>query len=325
MKICVFGAGAIGGLMAAWLARAGHEVSVVARGAQLDTIRRRGLRVTSQGRTDSYQVNADSDPARFGPQDYVLVTVKAQGLRDVAQSIAPLLGKETSVVTAMNGVPWWFFHRLKYRNGSERLESLDPGGVLSNAIATERIVGCVIHLAASTPEPGLVSHNMGAKLILGEPGGVNTARTRRIAEAFGSAGFEVVVTEAIEKEFWVKLLGNVSFNPVSALTVSTADRLIENREVKSYMVEIMREVLAIGRAVGVDAAIDPEARIDMARVLGPFKTSMLQDLEAGKPLEIDGLLAGTLEIARKAGVRAPFTESLYGLIRARAQSSGQYR
>jgi 2-dehydropantoate 2-reductase len=134
-----------------------------------------------------------------------------------------------------------------------------------------------------------------------------------------------VVTDAIEKEFWVKLLGNVSFNPVSALTVTTADQLIQNQEVKAYMVEIMREVLAIGRAVGVDAAIDPEARIDMARALGRFKTSMLQDLEAGKPLEIDGLLAGTLEIARKAGVRAPFTESLFGLIRARAQSTGQYR
>ena len=196
---------------------------------------------------------------------------------------------------------------------------------VARAIPAERVVGCVIHLAASTPEPGLVSHNMGSKLILGEPGGKNTARTRRIAEALSAAGFEIVVTDAIEKEFWVKLLGNVSFNPVSALTVSTADRLIENREVKSYMVEIMREVLAIGRAVGVDANIDPEARIDMARVLGKFKTSTLQDLEAGKPLEVDGLLAGTLEIARQAGVRAPFTESLFGLIRARAQSTGQYR
>jgi 2-dehydropantoate 2-reductase len=325
MKFCIFGAGAIGGLMAAWLARSGHEVSVVSRGAQLEAIRRRGLRVTSKGRTDSYKVNADSDPAAFGAQDCVLVTVKAQSLPDVAARIAPLLGKDTSVVTAMNGVPWWFFHRLKYRNGSERLESLDPGGVLSRAIPTERIVGCVIHLAASTPEPGLISHNMGTKLIIGEPGGVITARTRRLAEALTGAGFEAIVSDAIEKEFWVKLLGNVSFNPVSALTVNTADRLIENQEVKAYMVQIMREVLAIGRAVGVDANIDPEARIDMARALGPFKTSMLQDLEAGKPLEIYGLLAGTLEIARKAGVRAPFTESLFGLIRARAQSSGQYR
>jgi len=325
MKICVYGAGAIGGLMAAWLARSGHEVSVVARGAQLEAIRRDGLRVRSRGKTESFRVTAESEPASLGPQDYVLVTVKAQSLTHVAETISPLLGKDTSVVTAMNGVPWWFFHRLKFRNGAERLESLDPGGKLSRAIATERVVGCVIHLAASTPEPGLISHNMGYKLILGEPGGENTARTKRIAEALAAAGFEIVVTDSIEKEFWVKLLGNVSFNPVSALTVTTADQLIQNEEVKAYMVEIMREVLAIGRAVGVDANIDPEARIDMARALGRFKTSMHQDLEAGKPLEIDGLLAGTLEIARKAGVRAPFTESLYGLIRARAQSTGQYR
>ena len=323
MKICVYGAGAIGGLMAAWLARAGHEVSVIARGAQLEAIRRDGLRVRSKDGTDSFRIKAEADPAKLGAQDYILVTVKAQSLTGVAETIAPLLGKDTSVVTAMNGVPWWFFHGLKRPDA--RLESLDPGGRLSRAIPTERVVGCVIHLAASTPEPGLISHNMGSRLILGEPGGRNTARTKRIADALSAAGFEAVVTDAIEKEFWVKLLGNVSFNPVSALTVTTADQLIQNREVKAYMVEIMREVLAIGRAVGVDADIDPEARIDMARALGRFKTSMLQDLEAGKPLEIDGLLAGTLEIAHKAGVRAPFTESLFGLIRARAQSTGQYR
>ncbi len=323
MKICVYGAGAVGGLMAAWLARSGHEVSVVARGAQLDVIRRDGLRVQSKGKVESFRIKAESDPAKLGPQDYVLVTVKAQSLTGVADTIAPLLGKDTSVVTAMNGVPWWFFQGMKRQD--TRLESLDPGGKLSRAIPAERIVGCVIHLAASTPEPGVVSHNMGSKLILGEPGGRNTVRTKRIAEALAAAGFEIVVTDSIEKEFWVKLLGNVSFNPVSALTVTTADKLIANEEVKAYMVEIMREVLAIGRAVGVDADIDPEARIDMARALGRFKTSMHQDLEAGKPLEIDGLLAGTLEIARKAGVRAPFTESLYGLIRARAQSTGQYR
>jgi 2-dehydropantoate 2-reductase len=323
MKICVYGAGAVGGLMAAWLARAGHEVSVVARGAQLEAIRRHGLRVRSGNEFKAWPVRAESDPAVLGAQDYVLVTVKGQSLTDVADKIPALFDDATSVVTAMNGVPWWFFHGMK--RADSRLESLDPGGALTRAIPTERIVGCVIHLAASTPEPGLVSHNMGLKLILGEPGGRNTARTGRIAQALTAAGFEVIASETIEKEFWVKLLGNVSFNPVSALTVTTADQLIQNREVKAYMVEIMREVLAIGRAVGVDANIDPEARIDMARALGRFKTSMHQDLEAGKPLEIDGLLAGTLEIARKAGVRAPFTESLYGLIRARAQSTGQYR
>lgn len=310
--------------MAVWLARSGHEVSLVARGANLEAIRRHGLRVLSNREIEACKVAVASQPEELGPQDYVLVTVKAQNLTQVAERIPALLGPETSVVTAMNGVPWWFFDRLAFHGGRERLESLDPAGRLSRAMPTERIVGCVIHLAASTPEPGLISHNMGKKLILGQPGGRNGARTGRIAKALGEAGFEVSVTPSIEKEFWVKLLGNVSFNPVSALTLSTADRLIESRPIKDYMVSIMREVLAIGRAVGVDADIDPEARIDMARSLGGFKTSMLQDLEAGKRLEIDGLLAGTLEIARKAGVRAPFTESLFGLVRARAQATQQY-
>ena len=325
MKICVYGAGAVGGLIAAWLARSGEDVSVVARGAALDAIRAGGLRVRSGGKIETFAVRADSAPAKLGAQDYVVVAVKAQSLAEVASRIAPLVGAGTSIITAMNGVPWWFFDRLRFGEGSQRLESLDPGGGLSRAMPTERLVGCVIHLAASTPEPGLVSHNMGRRLILGEPGGRNTERTRGIAEALSAAGFDITVSDFIEKEFWVKLLGNVSFNPVSALTLSSADRLIQDPQVKAYMVQIMREVLAIGRAVGVDADIDPEARIDMARQLGKFKTSMQQDLEAGKPLEIDGLLAGTLEIAEKAGVQAPFTQSLFGLIRARAASSNQYQ
>lgn len=324
MKICIYGAGAVGGLMAGWLARAGHAVSVVARGANLTAIRAKGLRVRSAGKEIAYPVTADSDTAKLGAQDCVIVAVKGQSLAEVARGVGPLLGAGTSVVTAMNGVPWWFFDRLAFGGGKLRLESLDPGGVLSRAMPTERIVGCVVHLAASTPEPGVISHNMGRRLILGEPGGKDTQRTQQIAEALTQAGFECVQSPFIEKDFWVKLLGNVSFNPVSALTLSTADRLIADAEVKAYMVAIMREVLAIGRAVGVDADIDPEARIDMARNLGQFKTSMLQDLEAGKSLEIDGLLTGTLEVARKAGVAAPFTESLSGLARLRAQSTGQY-
>jgi 2-dehydropantoate 2-reductase len=326
MKICVYGAGAVGGLLAAELSRCAHQVSVVARGAHLEAIRKVGLRVRDRARdtVEKFAVNAESDPARLGAQDYVLVAVKAHSLAEVAERIGPLVGPGTSIITAMNGVPWWFFDRLPFGKG-KRLESLDPGGRLARAMPTERIVGCVVHLAASTPEPGLINHNMGRKLILGEPGGQNGVRTKGIAEALSAAGFEVIVTDSIEKEFWVKLLGNVTFNPVSALTVSTSDRLLENREVKSGMVAIMREVLAIGRAVGVDADIEPEARLDMARSLGKFKTSMLQDLEAGKPLEIDGLLAGTLEIAAKAGVQAPYTESLFALIRARAISSNQYQ
>jgi 2-dehydropantoate 2-reductase len=326
MKICIFGAGAVGGVVAGWLQRAGHEVSVVARGANLTAIREKGLRVRSHetGKVETYRVRAEGEPQSLGVQDCVIVTVKAQSLPEAARAMDALAGPGTTFVTGMNGVPWWFFDRLDFGGGQLRLESLDPDGRLSRAMPTARVVGCVIHLAASTPEPGLVSHNMGRKLILGEPGGANTARTARVADALEQAGFECVRSSAIEKDYWVKLLGNVSFNPVSALTLATADRLIADAEVKDYMVAIMREVLAIGRAVGVDADIDPEARIDMARHLGRFKTSMLQDMEAGKALEIDGLLTGTLEVARKAGVAAPFTRSLSGLIRLRAQSSGQY-
>jgi 2-dehydropantoate 2-reductase len=326
MKICIFGAGAIGGVMAAWLEKAGHEVSMVARGANLEAIRSKGLRIRTNatGEILTTHPRVDSDPAKLGKQDYVVVTVKGQSLPQVAATIGPLLGPDSSVVTAMNGVPWWFFDKLAYGGGKLRLESLDPGGKLAQAMPTNRLVGCVIHCAASVPEPGLISHNMGKKLILGEPGGKNTARTKKIVEAFSAAGFETITSEFIEKDFWVKLLGNVSFNPVSALTLSTADRMIADPLVKGYMVSVMKEVLAIGRAVGVDADIDPEARIDMARALGAFKTSMLQDMEAGKALEIDGLLMGTLDIAKQAGVAAPFTESLLGLIRVRAGTTGQY-
>jgi 2-dehydropantoate 2-reductase len=324
MKICVFGAGAVGGLAAAWLARSGHDVSVVARGAHLTAIREHGLRVESDKGPFRAKVRAESDPARLGPQDYVIVAVKGQSMREVAAGIAPLLGERTAVLTAMNGVPWWFFDRLPFGGGKLRLESLDPGGAISRAIPTERVIGCVVHFAASMQAPGVIRHNMGARLIIGEPGGENGERTEQLAHALRNAMFETVVSPFIERDFWVKLLGNVSFNPVSALTLATADRLIADPEVKEYMVQIMRECLAIGRAIGVDADIDPEARIDMARALGRFKTSMLQDLEAGKTLEIDGLLTGTLEIASKAGVAAPCTRSLLGLIRARAESSGQY-
>jgi len=324
MKICIYGAGAVGGLVAGRLAQGGHDVSVVARGAHLTAILSHGLRIASEGKETAIRLKANNDPEKLGPQDCVFVAVKGQSLPEVAAGIGPLLGPDTTIVTAMNGVPWWFFDRLAFGGGKLHLETLDPGGKLARAMPTERIVGCVVHLAASAPEPGLIRHNMGRRLILGEPGGRNTGRTHAIVEALKAAGFEAEESGFIEKDFWVKLLGNVSFNPVSALTLATADRLIADEQVKAYMVAIMRECLAIGRAVGVDADIDPEARMDMARKLGVFKTSMLQDMEAGKRLEIDGLLAGTLEIAKKAGVPAPFTESLAGLARLRAQSSGQY-
>ena len=324
MKICVYGAGAVGGLIAGRLAQAGHAVSVVARGAHLTAIRAQGLRIVSEENEVTADLRAESDPALLGPQDCVIVAVKGQSLPEVAAAIGPLLGPDTSIVTAMNGVPWWFFDRLKFGDGRLRLETLDPGGKLSAAMPTDRIVGCVVHLAASTPEPGVIRHNMGQRLILGEPGGRNGARTHAIVEALQGAGFEAVESAFIEKDFWVKLLGNVSFNPVSALTLATANRLIADEHVKAYMVAIMRECLAIGRAVGVDADIDPEARMDMARKLGAFKTSMLQDVEAGRRLEIDGLLTAVSEIGRRVSVPTPGTDTLLGLVRVFAAGRGLY-
>ncbi|OGA17066.1 MAG: hypothetical protein A3I63_08715 [Betaproteobacteria bacterium RIFCSPLOWO2_02_FULL_66_14] len=326
MKICVFGAGAVGGVLAGALAGAGHEVSVVARGANLTAIREQGLRI-HDGRRGNIVVTrprAESDPAALGEQDCVIVAVKGHSLGQVAAAIGPLLSPRTAVVTAMNGIPWWFFDRLPFGGGRLRLESLDADGAIANAIATSRVIGCVVHLAASLNGPGQITHTMGARLILGEPGGANSERTHAISAALRDAGFEVEETGSIEREFWVKLLGNVSFNPVAALTLATADRLIADPLVKDYMVGIMRECLEIGRAIGVDADIDPEARMEMARKLGVFKPSMLQDLEAGKALEIDGLLTATLEVAGKAGVAAPFTRILLGLVRVRAQTTAQY-
>ena len=326
MKITVYGAGAVGGLIAGKLAQKGHDVSVVARGAHLTAIREKGLTLKAPDGTPTVvPVRAESDPAKLGPQDYVIVTVKGQSLPDVAKAIGPLLGPDTVIVTGLNGVPWWFFDRLPSNAGNFRLESLDPTGELSRAMPTNRIVGCVIHLAASTPQPGVIQHTMGDRLILGEPGAKNTDKTGRIAEALKAAGFETVRSPFIEKDFWVKLLGNISVNPVAALTLATTDRLLNDPYAKAYMIRIMEECLAIGRAIGVDADIQPEPRLDMARKLGAFKPSTLQDMEAGKSLEIDGLLTGTLELAKKAGVPAPYTESLMGLIRLRAQTSGQYR
>jgi 2-dehydropantoate 2-reductase len=302
MKICIYGAGAVGGLMAGWLARAGHAVSVVARGANLTAIREKGLRVRSEGKETAYRVQADSDAAKLGLQDCVIVAVKGQSLAQVASGIGPLMGERTSIVTAMNGVPWWFFDRLKFGGGKLRLESLDPGGALSRAMPTEHIVGCVVHLAASTPEPAVISHNMGRRLILGEPGGKNTGLTKGIADALTQAGFECVQSPFIEKDFWVKLLGNVSFNPVSALTLSTADRLIADAEVR-YTWFTMREVLAICRAVGVTPT-STRRRIDM-RAPGCSRLHAAGS-EARRSRSIP--LTGTPEVARRRRARAVHRE-----------------
>ena len=327
MKICVYGAGAVGGSIAAGLARTGAEVSVIARAANLAAIRAHGLRVRAPawGEIATARVRAEETPSALGPQDCVIVAVKGHSLREVARDIGPLLGPRTSVVTALNGVPWWFPHGLEHPVvASGRLDCLDPEGALALALPVERIVGCVVYMAASTPEPGVVSQNGGRKLVLGRPGGRNDEVPGALARLLADGGFEAQVSPFIQKECWLKLLGNICFNPASALTLASSVRMIDDPALRGFLVRLMREVIAIGLAIGIDVAIDPEQRIEMARGMGQGKTSMLQDLEAGKALEIDGLLTATLELARKSGVDAPFTEGLLGLARVRARVTGQY-
>src|SRR5258705_1319385 len=233
MKICIYGGGAIGGLIGARLAQAGHAISVVARGTNLTAILKDGIRVRSSDDTvRTFRVDADENPDKFGLQDYVIVAVKGQNLPDVAAGIGPLLGPETGIVTAMNGVPWWFFDRLSYGGGKLRLESLDPDGALSSAMPTSRVVGCVVHLAASTPEPGVIRHNMGERLILGEPGGKNSARTQAIVAALREPRFEADAGDFNQDGFSAKLPGNINFHPGPPLTLPTPNRLIEDDDAK---------------------------------------------------------------------------------------------
>jgi 2-dehydropantoate 2-reductase len=324
LKICVYGAGAVGGLIAAWLAQAGHDVSVVARGAHLAAMRQNGLKVDSKTRPASVKVRAAADAAELGSQDYVIVAVKEPAMRDVAAGIAPLLKADTAVVTAMNGVPWWYFHRFGGNHQGRTLETLDRDGRVGAAIAGDRVIGCVVHLAAAVSAPGTISHTFGQRLILGEPGGMTTLRTGRMAEALRGAGFDCVVSPAIERDVWVKLWGNATFNPISALTGATGDLIANDPLIRDLCLRMMVEIAEIGKRIGIEIGMSAEARIDMARELGAFKTSMLQDMEGNKPLEIDGLLSVVTEIADMVGVQAPFTTAVLGLIRQRASLAGLY-
>lgn len=245
-------------------------------------------------------------------------------MRDVASGIAPLLKGDTGVVTAMNGVPWWFFHRFGGSYQGRVLQTLDRDGSIRAAIKGDCVIGCVVHLSASVAAPGTIRHTFGQRLILGEPGGLSTLRTRRIAEALRGAGFDCAVSPTIEKDIWVKLWGNITFNPISALTGATGDLIASDPLIKELCLRMMAEVAEIGSRLGIEIGLSPEQRIDMARELGAFKTSMLQDIEGGKKLEIDGLISVVTEIADMVGVTAPFTTAVLGLIRQRASVAGLY-
>ncbi len=324
MKACVYGMGAIGGLIGYGLSEAGCNLSAVARGETLEALRTKGLRVRTGDGIASVPVQAVVDPAELGVQDLVVIAVKAPALAAVADRLGPLIGKDTIVLPAMNGVPWWFFQGFGGKFAGTVLRSVDPGSRIARSIPADRVVGCVVHLGASSPEPGLVVAGPGRRLILGEPSGAMTERLRGLAELLRRGGFEAETTGSIQREIWYKLWGNMTMNPISALTGATMDRILDDPLLSRFCLGIMAEAKRIGAKIGCPIDQSGEERLGIARKLGAFKTSMLQDLEAGKPVELDALVASVKEIGELAGENTPGIDALLGLARLMARTRGLY-
>ncbi len=324
MKVCIYGAGAIGGWLGVKLARAGCEVSVVARGPTLAALQARGLRLESAAEATSVPVRASADPGDLGVQDLVVVAVKSPAMSEVAKSIGPLIGPQTVVLTAMNGVPWWFFEGFGGRHAGTRLKAVDPDGGIAAAVPARHIIGCVVHASCSVDSPGSGRHHFGNQLIIGEPSGEKTARLRELAGLLERAGFETVMSDQVQKDAWYKLWGNMTVNPISALTGATTDRILDDELVRDFIGKVMLEAREIGARIGIPIHQQPEDRHQVTRKLGAFKTSMLQDVEAGKPVELDALVTVVKELGELTGVATPFTDALLGLARLHARVRGLY-
>ena len=324
MKICIFGAGAIGGSLGVRLALAGHQVSLLARGAHLAAIRANGLTLLHGDERYNVRLKASDNPAELGEQDAVIIALKSHTLAAAVHGIAPLLGRDTSVVTAMNGVPWWFFNGWGGALEGTALAACDADGRIARAIAPARVVGGVVFVAANVPEPGVVRWTSGGRMVLGEPAHRPGARVGTLTEALVGAGFEAIAANAIRREIWMKLLGNLCFNPVSALTGVSTDLMLDDRHLSALFAGMMTEAIAVANALGLDITIKPEERMAQTRKLGPIKSSMLQDMEAGRPIELDAIVGSVVEIAARLGIDTPFINSVYGAVRVRAAALGLY-
>ncbi|MDP4073558.1 2-dehydropantoate 2-reductase [Acidovorax sp. A1169] len=324
MKVCIIGAGAIGGFIGTRLAAAGSaQVSAVARGATLAALKDHGWRLQTADGLVQAPAHATDRPVDLGVQDLVVIAVKGPALASVAQGIAPLLGPETLVLPAMNGVPWWFCQGVAGW-GDEPLASVDPGDRIASAIPLHHVVGCVVHAATSTPEPGLVQHKMGRGLVIGEPAGGRSERVQRLADMLNHAGFEATHSADVRYDIWYKLWGNMTMNPVSAITGATVDRLLDDDLVRGFCTAAMQEAGRIGARIGCPIAQSPEERHALTRKLGAFKTSMLQDVEAGRALEIDAIVAAVQEIGHRVAEPSPNIDALLGLVRLFARVRGLY-
>ena len=323
MKICVFGAGAIGGFLAVRLANAGQDVSVVARGPHLAAIRENGLRLRSDGGEETAKVAATDDASDLGPQDYLVITLKAHSVPPIAEKLKPLIGPETCIVSAMNGVPYWYFHGLEGWE-DRRVEAVDPGGAVSAALPPEQALGCVIYPACEVDEPGVIRHVNGDRFTLGEPDGSKSDRAVALSEAMKGAGLKAPVRPKIRDEIWVKLWGNLAFNPLSALTGDTLDILATRHDLRAVARAMMVEGQAVGEALGTRFAIDVDKRIEGAAGVGAHKTSMLQDFERGRPMEIDALVTAVSELGRMVEVPTPTIDMILALVQARGRTAGCY-
>ena len=323
MKVCIYGAGAIGGWLGVRLARQGAQVSAVARGATLAALQDKGLRLHLQGEDLAAPVRASDQPADLGVQDLVIVAVKAPAMAAVAAGIAPLLGPHTVVLTAMNGVPWWFFDGLGALAGTA-LQAVDPRGDIARAIPAHHIVGCVVHASCALEGPGHVRHHFGNGLIVGEPSGQTTPRVQALVNTLQAAGFDATRSAQIQKDVWYKLWGNMTVNPVSAMTGATTDLILDDPLVRGFISQVMLEAREIGTRIGIPITQDPEDRHAVTRKLGAFKTSMLQDMEAGRPVELEALVTVVREIGHLTGVATPYTDALLGLARLHARMRGLY-
>ncbi len=324
MKTCIYGAGAIGGWIGHKLAGAGCDVSVVARGATLAALQKHGLRLNEGGSITAHKVRSSAQPADLGVQDVVVLAVKAPSLTEVARHIAPLIGPDTIVLTAMNGVPWWFLQGFGGALANQRLVTVDPDGTLEQAIPAANIIGCVVHASGLVDEPGLIRHHKGNTLIIGEPSGEKTPRVQALAALLGKAGFDAPVSEQIQKDIWYKLWGNMTMNPISAFTGATSDLIMGDELVCEFTSNVMLEAKEIGARLGIPIDQTPAERHVITRKLGAFKTSMLQDVEAGKPIELDALVSAVRELGQLTKVATPFTDALLGLARLNARVKGLY-
>lgn len=323
MKIAIYGAGAIGGHLGALLSRAGVEVSLIARGAHLAAIRRDGLTLIRGEERFTTHPRATDDPAALGPQDCVVMSLKAHQAPGVVDAMQPLLGPETTVATAMNGLPWWYFYRLPGSWEDYRVKSVDPDNRQWDGIRPGRAIGCITYVASEVIAPGVVRSGEGARYFIGEPDGSLSARCRRLAETVERAGIAASLRDDLRRDLWTKIMGNTAFNPTSALTLGTIGAMLGDPAMEAVLRRLMEEVMAIARALGAEPSASVDYRIENARQHSTnHKSSMLQDLERGRTLEIDPIIGAAQEIARLVGVATPTIDTVLALVRMRARVGG---